>query len=50
MNLSLVTLVYADPKPKKEYIRKGKGGAHKQHRPSSPIVDKLYPNRNRMTK
>lgn len=49
MNLSLVTLVYSDPKPPKQHVRKGRGGAHKVKQSASHIVDKLYPNRNRMT-
>ena len=48
MNLSLVTLVYADPKPPKQHVRKGRGGAHQQPRTSNKLVDKLYPKRNRM--
>lgn len=51
MNLSLVTLVYADPKhvekPAKQHHSRG-GGAHQQPRTSSKLIDKLYPKRNRM--
>ena len=49
MNFSLVTLVYSDPKPKKDVVRKGRGGAHTNPtRTSNSIVDKLYPKRNRL--
>lgn len=52
MNLSLVTLVYADPKhvekPAKQHHSRGGGAHHKQQQRSS-IVDKLYSKRNRMS-
>lgn len=48
MNLSLVTLVYSDPKPKKDYIRKGRGGAHPNPNKKQSLVDKLYSKRNRL--
>lgn len=52
MNLSLVTLVYADPKhvekPSKHVLKPGLGGAHQRPRTSNSIVDRLYPKRNRL--
>lgn len=51
MNMSLVTMVYADPKrvvkPSKQHHVRG-GGAHIQPRTSNRIVNKLYPKRTRL--
>ena len=50
MELNLVKLVYSNPKPEPERVRKGRGGAHKAKQAVSDYVASKYPSRKRINK